>query len=114
MNNSNSAKLIAVLNDRLRCQGDKTLGEYKMTVGVSALSKEKLTHLLELIRNFDQFNEDNDPYGEHDLGKVSLDNEEYYFKIDYYNRAKPNFGSEDPADPKKTKRVMTIMRTDEY
>ncbi|HEX3871384.1 MAG TPA: DUF3768 domain-containing protein [Pirellulales bacterium] len=38
---------------------------------------------------------------------------EILFKIDYYDRDM-EFGSEDPADPQKTTRVMTILRADEY
>ncbi|RYF05979.1 MAG: DUF3768 domain-containing protein, partial [Oxalobacteraceae bacterium] len=35
-----------------------------------------------------------------------------YWKIDYYNHD-VTAGSEDPADPFKTTRILTIMRVDE-
>ena len=55
----------------------------------------------------------NDPHGEHDFGSFELAGETYFFKVDYYS---PDLqgGSEDPADPEKTTRVLTIMRADEY
>ena len=50
---------------------------------------------------------------EHDFGNFEVEGENYFFKIDYYS---PDLegGSEDPADPKKTTRVLTVMRADEY
>ena len=62
---------------------------------------------------FKAFSAGNDPHGEHDFGNFEVEGENYFFKIDYYS---PDLegGSEDPADPKKTTRVLTIMRAEEY
>ena len=35
------------------------------------------------------------------------------FKIDYYDN-EIKYGSEDPADPEKTTRIMTVMFVSEY
>ena len=56
---------------------------------------------------------DNDPHREHDFGSFEIEGETYFFKIDYYALDMIG-GSEDPADPEKTTRVLTIMRADEY
>lgn len=65
------------------------------------------------IQTFDEFSEDNDPYGEHDFGSVNADGEKVFFKIDYYDNSKTQ-GSEDPSDPSITSRVMTILLAEEY
>ena len=62
---------------------------------------------------FDDFNPDNDPHGEHDFGSFDLEDQKLFWKIDYYD-LKAVFGSEDPRDPKKTLRVVTIMLAEEY
>jgi hypothetical protein len=103
---------IAELNDRFR-KGDMSLGQYKMTQGVNALEPEKRLELIQLVQDFDSFYPGNDPYGERDFGKVTLDDESYYFKIDYYDPTLTHH-SEDPASPNATRRVLFLMRTDEY
>jgi len=55
----------------------------------------------------------NDPYGERDFGSFKFQNETIFWKVDYYNRSL-DAGSEDPADPKITTRVLTIMLASEY
>ena len=50
---------------------------------------------------------------EHDFGSVEFAGEKCFWKIDYYNKAL-DAGSEDPADPAQTTRVLTIMLTSEY
>ena len=65
------------------------------------------------FNRFDKFDSDNDPHREHDFGSFEIDGETYFFKIDYY-ALDMDGGSEDPADPEKTTRVLTIMRADEY
>lgn len=105
--------IIAELNDKFRRREDRTLGRYVMTSGVHALAVEKQFELVQLVKGFDCFTEDNDPYQEHDFGKVTMDGENYFWRIDYYDPTVTRL-SDDPADPSLTKRVMTIMRSNEY
>ncbi|MER9496293.1 DUF3768 domain-containing protein [Mesorhizobium sp. M0320] len=57
--------------------------------------------------------EGNDPYGEADFGSVEVDGEQFFWKIDYYDRAM-EFGSDDPADPSVTCRVLSIFYAYDY
>jgi hypothetical protein len=84
-----------------------------ITAGVEAMPLDQRRSLLQKIRDFNAFGEDNDPHGEHDFGAVDEAGKRFFFKIDYYD-AKTEYGSPDPADPAVTTRVMTIMRADEY
>ena len=83
-----------------------------MTSGVTSLDAETVALVLSAVRTYDQFDEDIDPYGEHDMGRFALDGDDYW-KIDYYDR-NLEFHSSDPADPSVTIRVLTIMRVEEY
>jgi hypothetical protein len=102
---------IAFLNDGLR--RTFACGKVVMTRGVASLAEETQTQVLERVRHFDDFNPENDPRGEHDFGSFELAGVSYFFKIDYYSPDMQG-GSQDPADPEKTARVLTIMRADEY
>jgi ParB-like chromosome segregation protein Spo0J len=51
--------------------------------------------------------------GEHDFGKVVIDGQDFFWKIDYYDHTLC-FGSENPVDPNVTTRVLTIMMASEY
>jgi Protein of unknown function (DUF3768) len=107
-----TASTIAELNDRFR-KGERKLGIERTTEMVEALSSEQQQELFRLVRMFDQFTEENDPHEEHDFAIIELDNENYFFKIDYYD-VDMEHGSEDPSDPTVTRRVMTIMHSSEY
>ena len=102
---------VRALNDAFRTtlQGGKIM----LTSSVSELPEATRGHLLRGVMTFDAFDLANDPYGEHDFGGVDIDGEHYLFKLDYYDTSL-TYGSEDPADPEKTTRVLTIMRADEY
>jgi hypothetical protein len=102
---------IALLNDSLR--RTFTGGKVVMTRGVAALGEAELAQVLERVRTFDEFTKDNDPHEEHDFGNFVVGGMTYFFKVDYYAPDMEG-GSEDPADPAKTTRVLTIMRADEY
>ena len=99
------------------------------TVGFQSLPKADQSRVRELIETFDVFNEDNDPHGERDFGTIYQladgrwtterprlrddERERVFWKLDYYDRAM-RFASEDAADPAQTRRVLTIMLSDEY
>lgn len=102
---------IQVLNDRFR--RTFTGGQVLMTSGVSSLPQSKLITLMNLVRTFDDFCEENDPYGEHDFGKIELNGTAYFWKIDYYD-VDLTYGSPDPTDETVTRRVLTVMRAEEY
>jgi hypothetical protein len=111
MSKNDKSGRIRELNDSLR--RTFTGGKVVMTDGLAALAEADLAQLLTRVRSFDQFTSDNDPYGEHDFGSIELEGVTYFFKHDYYAPDMEG-GSEDPADPTKTTRVLTIMRADEY
>jgi len=83
------------------------------TPGVDALSSEQKDELIRAVREFKDSNVGNDLYNEHDFGSIEIDGETFFWKIEYYDRTMQQ-GSEDPSDPEKTTRVLTIMLADEY
>jgi hypothetical protein len=103
---------VAGLNDRFR-KGDRTLGKHTASVLVNALTSEQQQELTRRVRVFNDFNEGNDVYGEHDFGSVEMDGEKYFWKIDYFD-SEFEYGSEDPSDPALTQRLLTIMHSSEY
>jgi hypothetical protein len=110
LSQSNSER-IRELNDSFR--QSFIGGRVVVTEGVDALSAEVKAEVLLCVRNFDRFDRDNDPHGEHDVGSFEIADQRFFFKVDYYN-LEMDGGSEDPADPAKTKRVLTVMKAEEY
>lgn len=111
MTHENSATRTRGLNDQFR----QTFigGRILLTQGVSALPTEKTEELLSAVKAFDEFTEDSDPYGEHDFGSIEMHGTKFFWKIDYYDPTL-RYGSEDPADPAVTVRVLTVMLAEEY
>jgi Protein of unknown function (DUF3768). len=62
---------------------------------------------------YDAFTPDNDPYEEHDFGKIEYDEQVIFWKFDYYD-LDLSMMSPDPSDPAVTARVLTVMLADEY
>jgi hypothetical protein len=81
--------------------------------GVIALGQNRQLKILEAVSKFNRFDEDNDPYGEHDFGALEVEGERFFFKIDYYDQDLSTH-SPDPADPSVTKRLLTIILAEEY
>ena len=102
---------IAELNDRFRTTG--LGGRVLVTRGIADLAQPVQAAIVQKVRDFSSFTEDNDPYGEHDFGSFEHDGMKIFWKIDYYD-SKVEYGSEDPADPSQTTRVLTIMLAEEY
>jgi hypothetical protein len=102
---------IRVLNDNFR--STFVGGRILTTAGVAELPVDIKARLFLAVQAFCNFSNDNDPHGEHDFGSIELEGDTYFWKIDYYDED-CGFGSEDPTDPSKTTRVLTIMRADEY
>ncbi|NSZ00636.1 DUF3768 domain-containing protein [Agrobacterium tumefaciens] len=88
-------------------------GTVLMTSGIKSLSDAIQSGIVEAVQTFDAFTPDNDPHGEHDFGAVTIEDRRVFWKIDYYDRTM-QYGSEDPANPAVTKRVLTIMLAEEY
>jgi hypothetical protein len=106
----NSTK-IAELNDTFR----KSFcgGRVVMTANVAALPGRVKVYALLKVSTFEEFNADNDPYGEHDFGSFKLVGRMFFWKIDYYDSSLER-GSENPADSKRTARVLTLMLAEDY
>jgi hypothetical protein len=106
---------IRSLNDALRQKLPRAVKGCRLNVtsGVAALHPDALARLLDSVRTFERFTDDNDPHGEHDFGVVDHDGLRFFWKIDAFDQWM-QFGSPDPTDPAVTTRVLTLMLAEEY
>lgn len=101
---------IRELNDAFR---KAMRGDVYLTSGVAGLPNDIQTEVIRQVKTFDAFDKDNDPYHEHDFGAFEITGQKFFWKIDCYDQ-NLEFGSEDPSDETKTRRVLTIMLAQEY
>jgi hypothetical protein len=106
-----SGDKIRALNDAFRTT--MTGGRVMITAGVDGLPSDVKAMVIRRVATFSGFTADNDPHGEHDFGSFEIAGRKFFWKIDAYDKAM-EFGSEDPTDPAKTTRVLTIMLASEY
>jgi hypothetical protein len=104
-----NTEAIRALNDQFRTQ--LRGGRLVMTRGIAG--RPDARQILTRVVCFNDFNADNDPYNEHDFGAFDHAGEKIFWKIDCYDRDL-QYGSEDPSDPERTTRVLTIMLAEEY
>ncbi len=114
---------IADLNDQLRkAITNPGRNRVVMTTGIASLVGDvsifrnfrKRAQLVRLIRDFETAEEATSfSARERDMGWFEFEGARCMWKIDYYDNAL-TFGSEDPTDPERTIRVLTIMQVSEY
>lgn len=100
------------LNDIFRREG-RGSGSVVVTAGVQERGEDFIRSAVCAVRSFDQFSDDNDPWGEHDFGAVEIGDEKVFWKIDYYDPTLTT-GSDNPANEAATHRVLTLMLASEY
>lgn len=105
-------------NDRFRAglasgDGCPLLGTVVVTASVRARGRDFETEAYLAIAKDNAFTEDNDPWGDHGFGVVTVKGERLYWKIDLYDRAL-EYGSPEPTDPARTHRILTILFPSEY
>ena len=104
-----SAATIALLNDLARV----TLTDCRVVITAGIAALDDLDAIIAKVSAFNDFNERNDPYGEHDFGSFEHEGQTVFWKIDCYD-LDLCMASPDPADPTVTARVLTVMLADEY
>lgn len=102
---------VAELNDAFRKNGFG--GRLLIARSLWDLGEEVVKESMDAVREFDSFTVANDPHGEHDFGAVVVRGNWVFWKIDYYD-TEMEYCSDDPSDPEKTTRVMTLMLADGY
>ena len=112
MTAESDTRKIAELNDLAR----KAMGiacRLVITQGIASLPSPDQSAIRETVERFSDFTPDNDPHGERDFGVFEHHGRRIFWKLDYYDKTM-TMGSEDPADPTQTVRVLTIMLASEY
>ena len=98
------AELIAQRNDKFR-------EVETMSVSQGVFNLQDVLGLIRAVRDYKDFTEDNDPYGEHDFGSLDWEGQKIFWKIDYYD---PSFeGWADPLSD-EVERVLTVYLAEEH
>src|SRR5271165_5721648 len=95
LSDQEKAARIRELNDAFR--STFAGGKVTMTAGVYALPDMVKAAALQKAAQFDDFSEENDPYGEHDFGSFEYAGKTIFWKVNCYDRDL-NYGSPDPSD----------------
>ncbi|NRA88990.1 MAG: DUF3768 domain-containing protein [Rhizobiales bacterium] len=104
---------IAQLNDECRQSGGR-IGRLMLTEGFKVTFPiVDIAEINELVATYNDFNEENDPHSEHDMGFFDYQNYKIIWRIDYYD-IDLNYRSEDPSNSQITTRVLTIMLASNY
>jgi hypothetical protein len=102
---------IRELNDNLRVNGKG--GRIVVAGALARATLEEQWRAAHGVRTFKDFNENNDPHGEHDFGRFEIDGKAYIWKIDYYDLSEMK-GSDRPENPVVTVRILSIFYAEDY
>lgn len=102
---------IAFQNDNFRKHLSQ--GTLVLTQGIRSNAPEDIKEIITKVRTFDTFDENNDPYNEHDFGAFDFKGKKIFWKIDNYDR-EFLYLSPDVSNPRLTNKVMTVMYAEEY
>ena len=97
------------LNDQAR----RTFQDCRVVITPGVEQLDDVTAVMRAVQQFDDFNEHNDPYGEHDFGALQHNGETVFWQFSYYDVDLQQH-SPDASDPAVTARVLTVMLADEY
>jgi len=94
----------AQTNDQLRQAIPRVLPPNLLVVtcGIASLEDQEVAKILQKVKEFDDFDKDNDPWEEHDFGSFQHNGNKIFWKIDNYN-------GQDGYNL-----VLTIMLAEEY
>ena len=99
-----SSKKIAKRNDLLRRSIPNIFHPnlLVLTRGVADLGQEEVKEILKIVKEFNVFTKDNDPWKEHDFGVFDYQGKKIFWKIDDY------------AGNEGYELVLTILLAEEY
>lgn len=103
--------VIAQQNDEFRKHLSK--GTLVLTQGIRSNTTDDIQAIINAVRTFEQFDNNNDPYNEHDFGAFEYKGRKVFWKIDNYDKAFL-YLSQDACNPRLTNKVLTIMYAEEY
>lgn len=111
MTDDERTERIRTQNDVFRATGNG--GRIAFTGALSQEPEEYRNQVYERVRLYRDWPETKDPYGEHDFGRLMVGKRAIIWKIDYFD-LDMNHGSEDPADPAQTTRLLSILFAEDY
>lgn len=109
---------IAAQNDRFRAgllngTAADLRGQLVVTAAVNQMGWDFITDATLAVARDTDFTTDNDPYGDHSFGTVTVRGVKLFWKFDLYDNELV-YGSPAPAEPSETRRVLTIMLPSDY
>lgn len=102
---------IAALNDMLR-QSQLT-GQIALSSGIAALNSDIRESILHGVKTYNAFAPQGDTQKERDFGAFECGDHDIFWIIDCYDE-NSEYLSDDPADLKRTNRVLRVMLAEEY